>query len=244
MKLSGVIAVEQNAKAKGGNSLTGAYHKAQKSALFSGLLRTYKPLSEDGEKFPQEKKLVQVRVSELINEVTGDLADWVNITLTKDKGNCLAKADIVIDGTVLVANVPATNLLFLEKKLVDIKTFVDSLPVLDPSEEWVWDSNTSQYKSEVTQTSKTKKIQRGIVLHPPTVEHPAQTAMITEDVMVGNWEQQSLSGAIQKQEKDIMLVKLEKLQRAVKLAREEANSTDVTKEVAAGPALVNFLFSK
>jgi len=50
--------------------------------------------------------------------------------------------------TPLLADVPVTYLLFLEKQLTDLRTFVDKLPVLDPSVVWLQDPSSGDWRSE------------------------------------------------------------------------------------------------
>jgi hypothetical protein len=65
-----------------------------------------------------------------------------NLVFTQDTGNQSARADIVVDGKVVLANVPVTSLLFLDKQVNDLETFVSKLPTPDPAEEWTHDPNT------------------------------------------------------------------------------------------------------
>jgi len=60
-----------------------------------------------------------------------------DIVATQDWANCQAVADVVVDDQVILAQVPFTHLLFLEKQLLDIQTLVEKLPVLDPAERCV-----------------------------------------------------------------------------------------------------------
>ena len=64
---------------------------------------------------------------------------------------------MVVDGKVLLSQVPATYLLFIEKQLVDLHTFIKKLPVLDPSETWAFDPSADCWATEPVQTVKTKK---------------------------------------------------------------------------------------
>lgn len=227
MKLNQIIAIENNIKSKGSNTLTSVYHSAQKSSLFDGLVREYKPLTDDGEKFPSEKKLVQMRANDVLAQVRQDVGEWFQVEFEKDLGNTSAFADVKVDNEVLLAAAPSTYLLFLEKKLIDVRTFVEALPVLDPAEDWTWDSNTNYFKSALSQTAKTKKVQKALVLLEPTDKHPGQAVQITDDQVVGYWNQVKLSGALQQSQKDKFLSRLEALTKAVKVAREEANNTQV-----------------
>jgi hypothetical protein len=132
-------------------------------------------------------------------------------------------------------------LLFLEKQLTDIRTFVGNLPVLDPAESWSEDKNSGLYRTEPTSTHRTKKVQKPIVLYPATPEHPAQTQIITEDVIVGFWSQVKQSGAIPRPQKLIILDRVERLLKAVKEAREAANIQEEVKTPDIGAAIFGYL---
>jgi len=49
-KLNQIIAVEKSIKSKSYAALTEAHHQLQKSALLSGLSRTYRPKDDEGER--------------------------------------------------------------------------------------------------------------------------------------------------------------------------------------------------
>ena len=87
----------------------------------------------------RETKNIQYSVKVAMTEFSAVLADLVDATATMDEGNCGARADVKVDGTVVMAAVPVTHLLFLEKQLTDIQTFVSHAAVLDPAESWKWD---------------------------------------------------------------------------------------------------------
>ncbi len=241
MKLNQVIAVEKGIKNRTQTAITEAYHKGQKAGLFLGFSKKYNPRDVDGEVLPAESKKVEVKVKELLTSVQANLDLLFNITATKDYANCLAKADLVVDGTVLLKDVPATYLLFLEKQLVDLRTSVDALPVLDPTQDWMYDENVQVYKTEATQSIRTKKVQRPIVLIAPTTEHPGQAQLITEDQTVGTWSAINMSGAISQPDKVKLVNKVQQLIVAVKQSREQANMVDA-KEVSVTPVL-NWIFN-
>ena len=125
------------------------------------------------------------------------LAELFDITATKDWANCSARATVVVDGKPLLEDVPATYLLFLEKQLSDLRTFIDKMVELDAGEDWLEDPSTGMYRTEAIKTQRTKKVQRPIVLYDATEHHPAQTQLITEDVVAGYWNTVKYSGAPQ-----------------------------------------------
>ena len=135
-KLNQIIAVEKGAKSQNTAVLSEIYKAAQKAPLFDGFSKTYQPLDEDGEEFPPESKHVQYRVPDIIKQAVDSLTDLFTITARKDFTNTQAKADIKIDGKVILTGVPVPYLLFLEKNILDLRTFANSLPTLDQAEVW------------------------------------------------------------------------------------------------------------
>src|SRR6188508_2919115 len=131
--LNKLIAIESGVKTGAKRKETDLYHVLQKNTLLNGINRTYQPKDDDGDKLPSETTLVQVKVEKVIKELSTELTRLFDVTLTKEVGNSNAKADVTVDGKVLLKQVPVTYLLFLEKQLVDINTFVGKLPVLDPA---------------------------------------------------------------------------------------------------------------
>jgi hypothetical protein len=240
-KLNQIIAVEKGVKSQALRDLTDAHQTLQKMTMLSGISRTYRPRDEEGEQLPAESTKVQVKAQEVIRRTTEVLTRLFDVTATKDWANTQAKADIVIDGTVLLAQVPATYLLFLEKQLVDIGTFVRKLPVLDAAETWTFDTSSDSWATEPVQTLRTKKIPRNHVKAEATEHHPAQVEVYYEDVTVGFWRTVKFSGALPAQRVNELLERVEKLQQAVKFAREEANNLEVTDQKV-GETVLKYIF--
>lgn len=242
VKLNQIIAVESGVKTKAERGLTDLYHLVQKQALLSGITRTYTPKDDDGDRLPSESTLVQVRVPEVLQQVSSVLTRLFDVTLTKEHANQVAHANVVVDGNTLVEDVPVTYLLFLEKQLVSIKTFVEKLPTLDPASLWQYDVNNDQWVTAPVQTVRTKKVPKNWVKAEATEKHPAQVEVFHEDVLVGTWTKIDSSGAIPATRKSELLNRIEKLQTAVKFAREEANSLEIT-DFEAGSQVFSYLFS-
>jgi hypothetical protein len=241
-RLNQIIAVEKGIKSRSMQELTEAHHALQKPALLSGISRTYRPKDEEGETLPPESTKVQVKAQEMIRKTAEVLQRLFDVTATKDWANCKAKADIVVDGAILLAQVPATYLLFLEKQLVDLYTFVRKLPVLDDADTWVFDASADCWATEPVQTLRTKKVPRNHVKAEATEKHPAQVDVYYEDTTVGYWRTVKFSGALPAQRVNALLERVEKLQQAVKFAREEANNAEV-EEQKVGEVLFNYLFA-
>lgn len=240
-RLNQLLAVDKALKQRAEQFVTALYHTAQKSALFDGMSRTYKPLDAAGERLPPETKVVQQRATDILGEVGRTLAELFDLRAALDWANCQASGDVVVAGEVLIAAAPATYLLFLEKKLLDIHTIVQKLPVLDPAETWALDTTDQLFKTTVAETARTIKIQEPVVLQPPTKEHPAQTALINRDVIVGYYELTKSSGALPLADQRRILRRVETLQAAVKYAREQANLVVAPKKEV-GQKIFDYLF--
>ncbi|MFL5515427.1 MAG: hypothetical protein ACJ8DJ_04670 [Gemmatimonadales bacterium] len=239
-KLNQIIAIQAGKKSQAKEALTEAYHQMKKSDLFNGLVRTYQPRDEGGEPQPEERKLVQSKVSELVERVKRDLTEMFDVVATQDWANCTARADVVVDGRKVLEQVPVTHLLFLEKQLVDLRTFVESLPLLDTAEEWEYKPEFDCFASRPSRSNRSKKVPKNHIKYEATKEHPAQVEMYMEDVWVGTWTTTKFSGAVPAATKNGMLERIRKLADAVKLAREEANNIEV-KSVRVGAAVLGYV---
>jgi len=240
-RLNQIIAVEKGVKSRSFQELTEAHHLLQKPAMLAGISRTYRPKDDEGEQFPSESTRVQVKAEDVIRKTVEILTELLDVTATKDWANCKAHANVVVEGQTLLTDVPVTYLLFLEKQLVDMHTFVKKLPVLDASETWTFDASADTYATEPAQTTKTKKIPRNHVKAEATEHHPAQVEVYYEDVVVGYWRTVKFSGALPAQRVNELLERVERLQQAVKFAREEANNLEV-EDVKVGDKLFQYLF--
>jgi hypothetical protein len=240
-RLNQIIAIEKSTKSRSLQELTEAHHSLQKPALLSGIARTYRPKDEEGEQLPPEATKVQIKAEDVIRKTVTILNNLFDVTATKDWANCHAKADVVVEGNVLLEQVPVSYLLFLEKQLVDLTTFVRKLPVLDAAESWVRDPSSDSWATEPVQTVRTKKVPRNHVKAEATEKHPAQVEVYYEDVPVGYWKTIKFSGSLPAQRVNTLLDRVEKLQKAVKFAREEANQSEVVNQKI-GEKFLNYIF--
>jgi hypothetical protein len=240
-KLNQILAIEKGVRATADQALTAAHRETQKAEPLSGIARTYLPRAEDGVQLPPETKLPQVKATEAISSASRHLARLFDVTATKDATNCVARADVVVRGTVLLSSVPVTTLLFLEKQLVDLHTFIVKLPVLDPAEQWTYNGDVGAYASAPAQTIRSKKVMKNHVRAEATEKHPAQVDVYTEDVPEGTWTTVKYSGALPADRVAALLTRVNELTEAVKKAREEANSIEVV-DVSIGDTFFEYLF--
>lgn len=242
-KLNQVIACVAGKKQNATKTITEAYHLIQKAPLFDGISRTYRPKTEEGDTLPAETKAIQVKVGTLVGAVKGVLAEMFDVVATQDVANTKARADVVVEGRVIVKDVPVTHLLFLEKQSNDLATFIGKLPVLDPSESWEYNEASDQWATAPSETARTKKVPKAFVKSPATVQHPAQVEMFTEDELAGYWKTVKFSGAIPAKERNDMLDRVRKLHEAIVKAREEANGIDAP-TVKVGESVLGYVFGE
>ncbi|GHA02395.1 hypothetical protein ACFOOM_09795 [Streptomyces echinoruber] len=239
-KLNQIIAVEKGVKSKALQDITAAHHKVQKPALLAGISRTYRPKDEEGEQLPPESTRVQVQAEDVLREMAASLTRLFDVTATKDWANRTARADVTVDGRTVLADVPVSYLLFLEKQLADLHAFVKKLPTLDAAESWTLDPSTDWWKTDPVRTIRTKKVPRNHVKAEATDKHPAQVEVYYEDVPIGYWTTVKFSGALPARRVNELVERVEKLQQAVKFAREEANGVEVTDQ-RVGDAVFGYL---
>jgi hypothetical protein len=241
MKQNQVIAIEKGAKSQAERALTDSHHKLGRAELIGGMTRSYTPHDAEGDKLPTERKLVQTGVAQELARLIKPVGDYFDIVATKSITNTKAQADLPINGTKQLP-LPVDLLLFLEKQLVNLHTFVAKLPVLDPSETWEWSDERACYVTDIKEQVRTKKVLRNHVKSEATKEHPAQVDVYTEDIPVGTWATTKFSGALPAKEKEAMVERIEQLQAAVKQAREEANMTEADKIESFGERILRFVF--
>ena len=240
-KLNQIVAVVAGKKTRVEKEFGELNKLIQKSDLFHGLSRTYQPVEENGEIQPPESKFPQASVTAVIDQTRALLIGIMDAVATQEYANCGAKADIVVDGKTVLSGVPVTVLLYIEKQLNDLRTFVGNMPTLDPAERWTLNAQTGQYTTDPVKTIRTKKLQRPIVLYEATEKHPAQTQLITEDVTAGYWTTTKYATVLPQTQKRQILDRIDKLSEAVKVSREGANNVDV-KDVQIAAPILSYVF--
>jgi hypothetical protein len=242
-KLNQLIAIEKGVKNTALRELTDAHREVQKQPLLSGLSRTYQPRDDEGDPLPPESTRVQLKAEEVLSNVASTLTRLFDVILTKDTANTKAQANVVVDGKTILSDVPVSYLLFLEKELTLLHTFIQKLPTLDPAESWKKDATSGTYATEPVQTTRTKKIPRNHVKARATDKHAEQVEVYHEDVIVGHWTITKFSGALPQSRIEQLAQRVQALQDAVKFAREEANTLQVT-DRKAGKPIFDYLFAE
>lgn len=234
-----VVAADNGRKNQRRETISGLHHRSQQRALLEGLIRSYHHLdAENPEELPDEVKNVQLSLVEVIDDTRTSDREWWNLVATRELGNTLARGTVVVDDETLLENVPVGTLIGLEKRLGEWRTFIAKLPILDPAETWdVEDEVRGIWRSQPVKNTRTKKIPRVLVTVQPTEHHPAQTHIWQEDRIIGEYTTIKFSSALHPTRKSELLARVDRLIRAVREAREEANTQQVENQNVADPIL-------
>jgi hypothetical protein len=226
MKLHQLLAIEKGEKTRSYASMTSLHKASQKPALYDGFAKTYEPLSEDDQRLPSERKKVQLNGESVLSGVRKSLGRYWGLVMSKDVANQVAQADVEVNGITLLRGAPPTYLLFLEKQLSDIRTFIEKMPLLDSAEDWAADPASGNFRTQPVKTHRTRKVAKVVTLAEATEHHPAQAQVVHEDVIAGHWSTTKFSGALPGPRKTELLERVDTLLNAVKVAREEANQVE------------------
>lgn len=215
----------------------------KKRHLFGETLVTFKPTGE-GDAVTEEQSDLQTTVAKELNWITDILSRAIDAAYQVDESNMSARADIKLDnGQTLATGVPATALLQLEKRISEIRSLVEKIPTLDPAKGFRIDSARGEdiYRARTDVRKRTAKVQDVLVLYPATDKHPAQTQLVTKDIVTGEIKKEEWSGLITPAQKADMMDRVEELSRAIKAARSRANDTEAA-SVKIGRKLLSYVF--
>jgi len=217
----------------------------KKRHLFGETLKQYHPDGENKSPVIEAQSTLQTTVrQELATFLKPILAKALDSEATIDVGNTIAKADVILDdGTALLRDVPATQLLQLDKRLGELLTFVTAVPTLDPAKGFGLDTQRGNgvYAAREVRKRRTSKEQVPLVMYDATDKFPAQTQLITKDVEIGTISELEWSGLITPVTKSRMLERVEELRRVVKQARARANDVEV-EEQKIGIKVLDYVF--
>ncbi len=243
--LGQAIAIEADTRKATKRKLTDAYHALQAKDAFEGIVGEYQPLVDGAEQLPDEGKLVQATAEDLITEAYHALAKMLDATAARDYTNAsgTAKADVIVNGQTIIKDAPVSYLLWLEKELEDIRTFVQNIPVHSPTTTWELAEGTRGiYKSAPAKTARQVQQHKVVTLAPATEHHPAQVQLVAEAVTHGIWTRTRFTGAVPVSRREGILSRIAALKTALHVAREQANRVEALTP-AVGSQVLNYIFN-
>jgi len=245
-KLHEVLAVESSLSNVAEQLTKESTKTFNKENLFKGQIKVHSVFDDNMQHAVQADVVVEVEttVEENLQYLfdTG-LAPYWDAVAQKDEANQRSKADIVIDGEVIVADVAGTTLLGLEAKLGKLLHVFQAIPSLPSGRTWVQDENQRKgvlvdpLKEERTQSHQVPDFK---VLYEATKEHKAQIREFETTVQTGKFTVTNYSGQVSSLAKAKYMTRLQTLLSAVKQARQRANCVEV-QSVHIGKNLTKYL---
>lgn len=184
---------------------------------------------QEEEEFTEHKE-IETTVPEELAHVSDAVSRYYDAIAQKEATNQKAVASLEIDGEILIEDAPATLLLGLESRLKNLRNVYDSIPTLAPGVEWVHHETKGKHiwkTKELEMRHKKEKSFKFQILVNATKEHPAQIEKWNIDVPIGNVKTDRWSGALSPAMKSKLLGRIDALIRAVKQARQRANTQEV-----------------
>lgn len=241
-KMHEVLACEKTVEDSRTKSLGETRGKFEKvDQYFRGHTKTLKMIAGTDANAVLEKSATENKsvVASVVDTLKYSLDLWAkaeNLQIQKNLGNTIGKADIVLNGKVILADMPIDEVMGLENRLTELRALFSLAPTLDASKVWEQDGNRGpgfwREKSPEVRTKTEKKIDAK-VLYEATEHHPAQVKEFSYDEVVGSFETTAFSGALTSLQKAKLMTRIDELILAVKKARVECNQVEVPAQNAA-----------
>lgn len=246
-KLFEILAVEADVENKVKTIMQEAMTTFQKrSEHFVGSIRTLKMFDaerQNEEAGFEERKDIVTTVQKKLDYTWESIIKYYDVIAQKEVGNQSTHADVIINGEVILSNMPATLLLGLESRLKKVREMYLTIPTLAPGTEWVSDESIGEgvFRAKYPEIRhRTEKTVEHKIIVQPTKEHPAQVEKWTSSVPVGNFTTDRWCGMISPAKKSQLLDRIDTLIEAVKQARQRANEVQL-ENVKVGEIIKNFI---
>lgn len=216
---------------------------SDKPAFFLSWQRELEMFDVNAPEPPIDRQEMVTTVHDKLTYTNAHVINYFNAIAQKERTNQEAKADLNVGGLVIAKDVPATLLLGLESRLKLLRQTYEAIPTLAPGKKWKKDETLGEHiyvDAEPEEKFKTAKTFQHKVLYQATKEHPAQIEKWEEVENVGKYRQLVWSAMLSPADKSILLGRIDTLIRAVKKARQRANSTDVV-DYTIGKTLIDYI---
>lgn len=201
--------------------------KADHFLGFDKKLKMYDESEAHLEPAGSDSKEIVTTVDEKLDHTDETVERYLDILFQKESTNQLASSDVVVDGVVILKNMPVTFLLGLENKLLLYRDVYNVAPTLAPGVSWEKD----EINKEGVYVCRTPDIKQKTakkfdfqILYEATDKHPAQIKEWEAQVPVGEFHTVHYSGMLSPRDKAEILKRIDKIYMAVKQARMRANT--------------------
>lgn len=213
--------------------------KQRSLTLFRGDDEVSKKAAEDAE---SKVEILATTVHDKLAYTWDSLIQYWDAVAQKERTNQEARADVVVNGTVVMTGVPVTFLLGLESKLKRVREIYEGIPTLEPNIKWEPAPNIGEnvmVAPSVT-TLKTQKETDYRTVAPATDKHQAQVVPVEKVANIGSYTDTRTSGLVTPAQKSDWLERIDTLLRAVKQARQRANETPLI-DIHVGSTIMKFI---
>lgn len=172
------------------------------------------------------------------------MAKYYDVVAQKERTNQEARADVKIDGVVIMADMPATFLLGMETKLKAWRAVLEAIPTMAPGVKWVPDTDAGPHIYKIEEPVKDVKTAKTVdhkQLPQPNANIPVTYVPIDVNKNIGEYTEWTSTGMISTADKAVLIDRLDKLLQAVKQARMAANDAEL-KMVAVGDNIMKYIF--
>ena len=184
-------------------------------------------------------------IPENLNYLAAIIGDYYDVVYQKEATNQVSKADLKIQGRILVPDVPVTFLLSLESRLKEVRAVIVEIPTLEPEINWTADASHAKknvWRSTEKHDLKSVKDTDFRITVQPTQFHPAQVVTFDTVRNIGQYTDLAWSGKISSADKAQLLTNIDTLISEVKKARQRANSTPLVDNPRIGDVLMKHIF--
>jgi hypothetical protein len=178
-----------------------------------------------------------------IQAIVTDVVRYYDVFASKEASNQTATADVIVDGTTILENVPGTALLGFETRLHNLRKTLSAAPTLPQNIVWepldAGKVGAVKRKDPVVSVRTEKKVQSTIVA-PATAQHPAQVQVWNGEEPIGTYTKTQFSGLWDPAKKAATLARLDTLISAVKQARTRANDVEAV-NLKVGKKIIDYI---
>ena len=233
-RLHQILAIEANLLSIATTAMAEAAKIFSKGTGFVGrYLHLKMAAGERSHENTSEYQEITTTVPDKLDYVFSKLGPYWDSIFNKESANQIAHADLVVDGTVILKDAPATFLLAMEAKLVAVREMFLLIPTHEPGIDWVPDPDKGNgvFKSRnLIQRNRTEKQVRADVIVQATDKFPAQVEKTTFDAVIGQYLETKFTGSISPSAKAAYLARIDGLIVACKRARSTANDTQIEEQ--------------
>jgi len=233
-KLQELISAESHASKDAIENINNGKSTFKKMVHFDGLFKFFDFTDPDRENEIDTDTSLKYSVGENVSHAMRSVTRYIDLVISKEETNASGNANTELrfnynGEEINFGKVSATALLALLKGVESIRDYLESVPTLDPSKDWIEDTDKPKGFWKTDKSWKYRKSKENVVtvLYPATDNHPAQVKESATDVVVGKTHTTYFSSRATVREKAETMSRLHEIILQLKKALSRANNVDV-----------------